>query len=57
MEFGNDVAMTKRPLRDDEIFEVRLDKKISKHSYGAGIGVTTLDPFHLIMPKHMSDLP
>ncbi|KAG8236592.1 hypothetical protein J437_LFUL016944 [Ladona fulva] len=44
------VAITNRPLKDNELFEVRLDRKTSKWNYGMTNGVTTHDPKDLDIP-------
>ncbi|XP_046397403.1 neuralized-like protein 4 [Ischnura elegans] len=40
----NAVTFTNRPLRNDEMFEVRLEKKIKKTNHVLGIGVVTYSP-------------
>ncbi|KAG8221883.1 hypothetical protein J437_LFUL010051 [Ladona fulva] len=52
----NGVTLTNRPLYDNEIFEVRLDRKISKFNKAMGIGVTTQNPKTLKIPRHMNDV-
>ncbi|KAG8236591.1 hypothetical protein J437_LFUL016943 [Ladona fulva] len=49
-------AMTNRPLKDNELFEVRLDRKTTKWDYGMAIGVTTHDPNTLVVPIYVDDL-
>lgn len=50
----NGVVLLNRPLKDNEIFEVKLEKKGSKFSHSMGIGVTIHSPSdHNILP-HMN---
>ncbi|XP_046401658.1 neuralized-like protein 4 isoform X2 [Ischnura elegans] len=49
----NGVLLTQRPLRRNELFEVRLDKKGTKFSHSLGIGVTIYTPDSLTIPDHM----
>ncbi|KAG8235771.1 hypothetical protein J437_LFUL015909 [Ladona fulva] len=50
---GYGSALTNRPLKDDEIFTVRLDKKEARKGYVLGIGVTTHSPETLDVPNHL----
>ena len=42
--FNYGVVMTEQPLKDDELFEVRLDSKVSKWFGTLDIGATTVPP-------------
>ncbi|XP_046401655.1 neuralized-like protein 4 [Ischnura elegans] len=52
----NGVLLTHRPLKRNELFEVRLDKKGTKFNYCLGIGVTTYTPESFTIPDHMYNL-
>lgn len=41
---NNGAVFTNRPLKDDEIFQVRIEEKSTKFSYGGGIGIITKPP-------------
>lgn len=49
-EFNNGVAMTHRPLKDNELFEIRIDKLVDKWSGSIELGVTTHNPAVLHFP-------
>uniref|UniRef100_A0A8C4Z814 Neuralized E3 ubiquitin protein ligase 4 n=1 Tax=Gadus morhua TaxID=8049 RepID=A0A8C4Z814_GADMO len=55
-EFNNGVVMTNRPLRHNEMFEIRIDKLVDKWSGSIEIGVTTHNPNHLSYPATMTNL-
>nr|XP_053766529.1 neuralized-like protein 4 isoform X2 [Desmodus rotundus] len=55
-EFNNGVVMTNRPLRDNEMFEIRIDKLVDKWSGSIEIGVTTHNPNNLEYPATMTNL-
>ncbi|XP_039602936.1 neuralized-like protein 4 isoform X2 [Polypterus senegalus] len=55
-EFNNGVVMTNRPLRDNEMFEIRIDKLVDKWSGSIEIGVTTHNPNNLDYPATMTNL-
>lgn len=55
-EFNNGIAMTHRPLRDDEIFEIRIDRLVDKWSGSIEVGVTTHCPSALQFPATMTNL-
>ncbi|XP_043932154.1 neuralized-like protein 4 [Protopterus annectens] len=55
-EFNNGVVMTNRPLRDNEMFEIRIDKLVDKWSGSIEIGVTTHNPNDLDYPATMTNL-
>ncbi|XP_046397021.1 neuralized-like protein 4 [Ischnura elegans] len=51
------VVFTTRPLKPDELFEVRLDKKNTKFSLSLGIGGTTHSPKDIPIANHINHLP
>ncbi|XP_049944445.1 neuralized-like protein 4 [Schistocerca serialis cubense] len=55
-EFNNGVVMTHRPLHDDELFEIRIDRLVDKWSGSIEVGVTTHDPAALAFPATMTNL-
>lgn len=52
-EFNNGVVMTHRPLRDNELFEIRIDKLVDKWSGSIEVGVTSHTPTALHFPATM----
>lgn len=55
-EFNNGIAMTNRPLRDNELFEIRIDRLVDKWSGSIEAGVTTHCPAALQFPATMTNL-
>ncbi|XP_029436283.1 neuralized-like protein 4 isoform X1 [Rhinatrema bivittatum] len=55
-EFNNGVGDDHRPLRDGEMFEIRIDKLVDKWSGSIEIGVTTHNPNNLEYPATMTNL-
>lgn len=55
-DFNNGVVLTNRPLRVNELFEVRLDKMVSKWAGSIEIGVTTYSPSELEYPATMTNI-
>ncbi|GAB0091056.1 neuralized E3 ubiquitin protein ligase 4 [Sergentomyia squamirostris] len=55
-EFNNGVVMTHRPLRDNELFEIRIDKLVDKWSGSIEVGVTTHNPSALHFPATMTNM-
>ncbi|KAL3244923.1 hypothetical protein MRX96_018505 [Rhipicephalus microplus] len=55
-EFNNGIVMSAQPLRDNQLFEVRIDKKVSTWSGSIEIGVTALDPGTLTFPSSATNL-
>ena len=51
--FNHGVVMTEQPLKDDELFEVRLDSKVPKWFGTLDIGATTVSPQGLDFPSSM----
>ncbi|EEC01382.1 neuralized, putative, partial [Ixodes scapularis] len=55
-EFNNGIVMSAQPLRDHQLFEVRIDKKVATWSGSIEIGVTALDPCTLAFPSSATNL-
>eukprot|EP00095_Tigriopus_kingsejongensis_P009407 maker-scaffold143_size313727-snap-gene-1.19 protein:Tk09407 transcript:maker-scaffold143_size313727-snap-gene-1.19-mRNA-1 annotation:"neuralized-like protein 4-like" len=55
-DFNFGVVLTSRPLKPNEIFEVRLDKMVSKWAGSIEIGVTTHPPSELEFPSTMTNI-
>lgn len=55
-EFNNGVVMTHRPLKDNELFEIRIDKLVDKWSGSIEVGVTTHNPATLHFPATMTNM-
>lgn len=55
-DFNNGVVLTSRPLRPNELFEVRLDKIVTKWAGSIEIGVTTHSPTELEFPFTMTNV-
>ncbi|KAL3861342.1 hypothetical protein ACJMK2_007378 [Sinanodonta woodiana] len=55
-EFNNGVVMTNRPLKNDELFELRLDRLVDKWSGSIEVGVTTHNPSLLDFPATMTNM-
>lgn len=55
-EFNNGVVMTHRPLRDNELFEIRIDTLVDKWSGSIEVGVTTHNPNALHFPATMTNM-
>ncbi|GFU45780.1 neuralized-like protein 4 [Nephila pilipes] len=55
-EFNHGLVMSSEPLRHDQIFEVRIDKKVPTWSGSIEIGVTSLDPSYLDFPSSATNL-
>ena len=47
--------MTHRPLQDDEMFELRIDRLVDKWSGSIEVGITTHDPAALDFPATMTN--
>ena len=54
-EFNNGVVMTHRPLRDNELFEIRIDRLVDKWSGSIEVGITTHNPATLEFPATMTN--
>lgn len=55
-DFSNAVVLTNRPLKDNELFEVRLDRKVSRWEGSLEIGVTTHSPMDLEFPSTVTNM-
>ena len=55
-EFNNGVVMTHRPVKDNELFEIRLDRLVDKWSGSIEVGLTTHNPSGLDIPATMTNL-
>ncbi|CAH0558081.1 unnamed protein product [Brassicogethes aeneus] len=55
-EFNNGVVMTHRPLRDGELFEIRIDRLVDKWSGSIEMGITTHNPNSLVFPATMTNM-
>lgn len=55
-EFNNGVCMTNRPLKDDELFEIRIDELVNKWSGSIELGITTEKPDTLEFPATMTNM-
>lgn len=55
-DFNNGVVLTKRPLRSNELFEVRLDRLVTKWAGSIEIGVTTHRPGDIDYPLTMTNV-
>lgn len=55
-DFNNGVVLTSRPLRANELFEVKLDKIVAKWAGSIEIGVTTHSPTELEFPFTMTNV-
>ena len=55
-DFNHGVVLSARALRDNELFQVRIDKMVDKWAGSIEIGVTTHSPAHLQLPSTMTNL-
>ncbi|XP_023215732.1 neuralized-like protein 4 isoform X1 [Centruroides sculpturatus] len=55
-EFNNGLVMSNEPLKDNQLFEVRIDRKVPTWSGSIEIGVTSLDPNALDFPSSATNL-
>ncbi|KAK3104995.1 hypothetical protein FSP39_014857 [Pinctada imbricata] len=55
-EFNNGVVMTNRPLKNDEMFEIRLDILVDKWSGSIEVGITTHNPSVMEFPATMTNM-
>lgn len=55
-DFNNAVVLTNRPLKINEVFEVRIDKMVTKWTGSIEIGVTTHAPTELEYPSTMTNV-
>ena len=50
------MVLSGRPLRSNEVFQVRIDKMVDKWAGSIEIGVTTHNPAYLQLPSTMTNL-
>uniref|UniRef100_A0A672LNB3 Neuralized-like protein 4 n=1 Tax=Sinocyclocheilus grahami TaxID=75366 RepID=A0A672LNB3_SINGR len=55
-EFNHGLVLSREPLRDRDVFTVRIDKKVNSWSGSIEIGVTALDPAGLEFPSSATGL-
>lgn len=55
-DFNNGVVLTRRPLRPNELFQVRLECVVTKWAGSIEIGVTTHSPNDLQFPFTMTNV-
>ena len=55
-DFNFGVCLTSRPVRANEVFEVRLDRMVTKWAGSIEIGVTTHAPSDLEFPSTMTNV-
>ncbi|XP_068632829.1 neuralized-like protein 4 [Battus philenor] len=55
-DYNNGVVMTHRPLYDDEIFEIRIDRLVDKWSGSIEVGVTSHNPATIRFPSTMTNM-
>ena len=55
-DFNFGVVLTNRPVKPNEVFEVRLDRMVTKWAGSIEIGVTTHAPGDLDFPSTMTNI-
>ncbi|XP_047040446.1 neuralized-like protein 4 [Helicoverpa zea] len=55
-DYNNGVVMTHRPLYDNELFEIRIDRLVDKWSGSIEVGVTTHNPTTIRFPSTMTNM-
>ncbi|OWR53166.1 hypothetical protein KGM_201376 [Danaus plexippus plexippus] len=55
-DYNNGVVMTHRPLYDNELFEIRIDRLVDKWSGSIEVGVTTHNPATIRFPSTMTNI-
>ncbi|XP_028032993.1 neuralized-like protein 4 isoform X1 [Bombyx mandarina] len=55
-DYNNGVVMTHRPLYDNELFEIRIDRLVDKWSGSVEVGVTTHNPATIRFPSTMTNM-
>ncbi|ODN05476.1 Neuralized-like protein 4, partial [Orchesella cincta] len=55
-EFNAAIVVSNRPLRDNELFEVIIEKMVDRWSGNIESGVTTIRPENLLFPNTMTDI-
>ena len=55
-EFNSAVVLTSSPLKDDQLFEVKITKVVEKWAGSIEIGVTVYNPETMQFPSTMTNL-
>lgn len=55
-EFNDAIVMSSRPLKDNELFEVIIEKMVDRWSGSLEAGVTLIKPEELEFPNTMTDI-
>ncbi|XP_057296500.1 neuralized-like protein 4 isoform X2 [Hydractinia symbiolongicarpus] len=55
-EFNNAITLTNRPLKDNELFEVKLDRIIEKWAGSIEIGLTSHQPHSIEFPTTITNI-
>jgi len=55
-DFNNGVVLTRRPLRPNELFQVRLERVVTKWAGSVEMGVTTHSADELDFPFTMTNV-
>lgn len=55
-DFNNGVVLTRRPLKPNELFQVRLERVVTKWAGSIEMGVTTHSPLELEFPFTMTNV-
>lgn len=55
-EFNAAIAISNRPLRDGELFEVVIERMVDRWSGNLELGVTSIKPEELEFPNTMTDV-
>lgn len=55
-EFNDAIIMSSRPLKDNELFEVIIEKMVDRWSGSLEAGVTLIKPEELEFPNTMTDI-
>lgn len=55
-DFNNGVVLTRRPLKPNELFQVRLERVVTKWAGSIEMGVTTHSPLDLEFPFTMTNV-
>ena len=55
-EFNDGIVMSNRPLRDNELFEINIDRMVDRWSGSIEAGVTLIHPEDIDFPSTMTDI-
>lgn len=55
-EFNDAIVMSNRPLRDNEMFEIQIERIVERWSGSIEAGVTLIKPEELEFPNTMTDI-